>query len=119
SRLGFFHALYGEAFPPKAPAGDPDPAKLIATARMLLWSSIIAAPLFVLCVVALFHAGSDTQPYQLGLTSNRVCRYAILGYLSSLALSPLVIALNYLVETLYAQWRPGQTETHPLFLLLQ
>lgn len=93
----FFTSLYGPDFPSlQKPAAD-DPLIQMAIARRAIWVAALSFPLKVASVLIIFHLGSGTRPYQLGLTWHRGWRNILLGFLAFLIVTPLVYGVYFIV----------------------
>jgi membrane protease YdiL (CAAX protease family) len=115
SRL--FDLLYGADFVALATQpGNPE-THAVPRIRLSIWVSIVALPLQVLAILVVLRRGSDTLPYQLGLTSHRLWRNLVLGLLAGVVLAAVVNGLNLLVIWGYQQIYPVETDQHPYFQL--
>jgi membrane protease YdiL (CAAX protease family) len=90
-----------------------------SSARMALWAS----PLFTLLTLALlcwfFFLKSGTRPSHLGLTRARWLQNGVLGYLSFLVLTPLVLGLFFFILLLLRMLFDETPESHVLEKLSQ
>lgn len=110
----FYTWLYGT--PSRDAALDnSDSAKKLDTARHALWSSALAFPLQLSMCIFVVRMMSHAEPYQMGLTAHRLGRNVVLGYWWWLALTPLVLGVNLVVELLITQWFGNNLEIHPIF----
>jgi membrane protease YdiL (CAAX protease family) len=113
--IGFYPWYYGTEFVAAADAEDGDPAdRRQARARMSLWPSVLASPLQVLTFPLLFAVLSGTGPRQLGLTTHRLGRDALLGVVGVVVLTPICFGVFWLVRYLYARWLGEGVEKHLL-----
>src|SRR5262249_15298828 len=83
------------------------------------WAILIAFPLEVATILALFWRASGTRPYQLGLTGHRARSNAVAGYLGWLVVTPIILGLFYLVLVCYRALEGGPPPSHPLSELVQ
>ncbi len=84
---GFFGWVYGPEFNAALLAGALKGNDLV---RATLWRSDLALPLNVFSMIGVLWAASGTRPYQLGLTTARVGRNALLGVLTAVCVVPVV-----------------------------
>jgi membrane protease YdiL (CAAX protease family) len=101
---GLGESLYGRDVMTAARAGGDK----LAQARVGLLALALAFPLQVLATVSLLCRRSGTRPYQLGLTTWRAGRNALLGVLGAVILTPPVLALNLLVTELVSLLSGGK-----------
>jgi membrane protease YdiL (CAAX protease family) len=87
--------------------------------RFNLWALVLAFPLQFASVPLLLHRFSHTLPAELGLTARRLGRNLLAGLLTALVLTPVVLGVNFCVESLYELGLPGKTQQHPLTLVAQ
>jgi membrane protease YdiL (CAAX protease family) len=89
----------------------------LSRARVGLWTSVFCFPLNVATLLLLPRLLSDTQPFQLGLTTYRLGRSVFLAVLGWILLTPLVLWLNVLVHQLYVRIAGGEPALHSLTML--
>src|SRR5262249_36024503 len=68
--LGFYSWMYGPDFLPANLAEASEEVRQRVTDRQVLWQEFFSFPLRVATVLMLFHALSETRPYQLGLSGS-------------------------------------------------
>jgi membrane protease YdiL (CAAX protease family) len=73
----------------------------LARGRMQLWVMVLAAPLQVLSIPATLFLVRRTQPQQLGLTTRGLGRYLLVGVGVWLVITPAVLLVHYVVQSLY------------------
>src|SRR5262249_49158976 len=81
--------------------------------RVGLLISLLAFPFQLLSILFVLQRASNTQPYQLGLTTHRLGRNVLLGALGWLILTPPVLVLNEAVYQAYQWLAPEQVGQHP------
>jgi membrane protease YdiL (CAAX protease family) len=99
---GVFAWLYGPDFVAALRSVDPDTLGP-ALERATPWLTDLSVVSVILSVVVVLRAGSDTRPYQLGLTLHRAGRNLLLGVLAWVAVTPfayVVLALATWVSKL-------------------
>jgi membrane protease YdiL (CAAX protease family) len=132
---GFFVWQYGSEFPkllnPRDETGgdqrgeagydDSEEAsrRAVARARWNVWVTLFCFPLNVATILLLPRVLSDTRPYQLGLSTHRLGRNALLGVLGWFLLSLPVLAVNLLALWLYQHSTGARSTTHLLTVLSQ
>ncbi len=82
--------------------------------RLNLWAMVLAAPCQAATILLLLHGVSGTRPAQLGLTTRRLGRNLLAGALGAAVLTPAVLGVNWLVETLYEMGGASGVREHPL-----
>lgn len=112
SLSGWFDWFYGREWveAARAAAADDDAGRL-ARARMALWVPAVALPLKVAAVVALLWRTAGVSLAQLGLTTRRLGRGALLGLLLALALTPGAYGINALMILLIEEMG-GRQQPH-------
>jgi membrane protease YdiL (CAAX protease family) len=116
-QTGFFARMYGADFPGHLKESAESVDKALAQDRLLLWLSVFCFPFNVATTLVLPRLLSNTQPYQLGLTTHRLGRNVLAGILGWLTLTPLVLGLNLLVGLLYQWVAQGMPKPHALMEL--
>jgi membrane protease YdiL (CAAX protease family) len=119
-KSGFFHYCYGddvlktlkEASKPDATPGQKRLGEL-ALARLNLWLPILILPFQVASLPLLFYFGSGSRPYQMGLTCQRGWQNVGLGILGAVILTPVVVGVNLLVNTIFQNYTEVVVEEHP------
>jgi membrane protease YdiL (CAAX protease family) len=130
---GFFEWQYGSEFPQLLKEADHSDAdakgqsaekdavgtanKALARARWQLWVGFLCFPLNIATILLLPRLLSDTLPYQLGLTTHRLGRNLLLGFLGWLLVTAPVLAINYYVHLLYQLSTGVQPTIHSLTVL--
>src|SRR5207302_6181704 len=99
-------------------AGDSGAARE-ALSRVSLLTGVLSFPLQFAAILSLLRLVNGTLPYQLGLSRHRAGRNVLLGFLTWLIVTPPVLALNTLVETLLSGLTGRDVSEHPLFQLAQ
>jgi membrane protease YdiL (CAAX protease family) len=89
----------------------------LARGRMQLWLMVLAAPLQVLSIPATLFLLRRTPPQLLGLTMRGLGRYLLVGVGVWLVVTPAVLLLHYLVQSLYKEVFQIVPEEHALQLL--
>lgn len=105
--------LYGPDFPARfAPGADPH-EKSLALARIAVWREVLAAPWRLAAVFLLPRFLAGARLYQMGLSWSHAGRGVILGAVSFVGVTPLVLALNFVLVQL---WRRSGVPTveHPI-----
>jgi membrane protease YdiL (CAAX protease family) len=94
--VGFFGWLYGPEFVQslKHSVGTPDRDR--ADLHVQLWIGVSCFPLSVATIPLLCRWLSDTRLYQLGLTTSRLGRNALVGIVGALLVAPLHFVHEYL-----------------------
>lgn len=110
-QTGLAERLYGPNAVAAVKAADGD---RVAQMRVGLLATALALPFQVWTILAILRFGSDTRPYQLGLTTRRAGRNVILGALGWLILTPPVLLLYALASWLQNQLARGGVKEHPL-----
>lgn len=100
--LGWYDRLYGPNFVKET--SDLLKQNPIAKARRGLWMSVAGFPFQVTSILLMLYSVSGTRPYQLGLTTYRLCRNLVLGFLAWVAVAPLILAILTLVALIYQQF---------------
>jgi membrane protease YdiL (CAAX protease family) len=110
---GFFTRLYGPDFVPSLQTGDEGEASRLTLLRFTHWEYVVSFPFRLTLILLVLSVVSGTLPYQLGLTARRLGRDILVGILTWIAVTPLVLLLNYVVTQLWQHSvaPPGQ---HPL-----
>jgi membrane protease YdiL (CAAX protease family) len=116
---GVLKLLYGPDTVARLRATDDTGAARDALDRVNLLVSVVSFPLQVAGILGLLRLASGTLPYQLGLTLHRAWRNVLLGFLVWLIVTPPVLVLNVLVETILSSFREDSVSEHPLFQLAQ
>jgi membrane protease YdiL (CAAX protease family) len=106
---GFFRWLYGPDLQAESRGG---------MSPVTLWLNVLAMPLTVLSIPALFYVLSGTRLYQLGLTAERLVRNVLLGAVTALCVVPVIYIVHLVVNWLLKGI--GETpEEHPLTKLVR
>jgi membrane protease YdiL (CAAX protease family) len=121
---GLFERLYGPervglVRAHDGPQEQPDaaPQRRLVLLRFNLWAAALAFPFQAATIPLLLYAVSGTRPAQLGLTTRHLGPNLLAGFIAFVAVAPVVLGLNYLVETLYRWALGGGTQAHPLTLI--
>lgn len=67
-------------------------------ARLALWTTLLASPLVVLCVMLSLHRARGMPAGQIGITAQGFSANVVVGYLTWLALTPPIVILHYAIS---------------------
>lgn len=85
--------------------------------RLSFWTNVLSLPLQVGLILLMIHQACGARPFQLGLYYRRGLNQLWTALLATAILTPLVLLLNLLVNSLYQHFTGVQPTLHPFFKL--
>jgi len=123
-QVGFFSWLYGPEFP--SFTENPPQAGSLEGNRYTYWLTIWTMPLQIACILLLLAMGNfmgrlshGTALPPMGFSVHRPLESFALACFAWLATTPIVFAINFLVNVAYFLLTNSQPESHPLTQLAQ
>jgi membrane protease YdiL (CAAX protease family) len=90
------------------------PRDSLSTPRLGLWVSLLCFPVNVATLLLIPRLLSNSRPYQMGLTTNRIGRNALLGVFACCLATYVILKLNQFVDTIYFEWVGAAPPVHSL-----